>query len=386
MQKSRTEILIQKYLHHQLNEQEFEELKQWIEEDASHKEMLVKLLSLRHITNQLNLLDHFDKEATWKSILKRCNHNRRMRRIRIYSSAATLAIIMGISSILYFSNHITSNQLLTYTDTIQTKAFKNNEEARATLVLADRSEVQLYLNQQEINGSHISDGQIIFPKDDARHTDSVLIDTQVLQNQIKVPRGSEYSVVLSDGTKVTLNADSHLDFPVQFSEVREVTLEGEAFFEVTHDEKRPFIVKTHNHSIYVLGTTFNVTAYPDEELLITLVNGKIKIAAPTGEYILVPHEQYSSHTTSISKVDPELFTSWSTGTMEFDAMPLPALLAKLSRCYNVDLKLASKELENRKFTGIIFRNKPLSFALDILHRVSDVKFEKDGESILVKKQ
>ena len=67
-------------------------------------------------------------------------------------------------------------------------------------------------------------------------------------------------------------------------------------------------------------------------------------------------------------------------------MPLPDLLARLSRCYNVDLKLASKELENMKFTGIIFRNKPLSFALEILHRVSDVKFEKDDETILVKKQ
>ena len=117
-----------------------------------------------------------------------------------------------------------------------------------------------------------------------------------------------------------------------------------------------------------------------------LVSGKIKVTSPTGEYTMTPNEHYSSQTSLISQVDPELYTSWTTGAMEFDAMPLPDLLARLSRCYNVDLKLASKKLENMKFTGIIFRNKPLSFALEILHRVSDVKFEKDGETILVKKQ
>ena len=72
MQKSKTETLIQKYLSHQLNEQEFKELKQWIEEDASHKEIFVKLLSLRHVNNQLNLLQQFDKEASWEAIQKRC--------------------------------------------------------------------------------------------------------------------------------------------------------------------------------------------------------------------------------------------------------------------------------------------------------------------------
>ena len=386
MQKSRIEVLIRKYLHHRLDERELEELKQWIEEDASHRETFVKLLSLHHVNNQLNLLHRIDKETAWKTILKRCHPDRTARRIKIYSSAAALAVIIGISSLLYFGSRTASDQLFTSAHPDRTKVPETDGKPRATWVLADRSEVQLYSNGHEINGSHISDGQIIFPREDTKPTDSVSIDTRVVQNQIKVPRGSEYSIVLSDGTKVMLNADSHLDFPVQFSETREVTLEGEALFEVVPDEKRPFIVRTGNHAIYVLGTTFNVTAYPDEEILITLVNGKIKITAPTGEYILAPHEQYSSRTASVRKTDPELFTSWTTGAMEFDAMPLPALLVKLSRYYNVDLRLDSKELENLKFTGIIFRNQPLSFALDILHRVSDVKFEKHGETILVKKQ
>ena len=78
--------------------------------------------------------------------------------------------------------------------------------------------------------------------------------------------------VLADGTKVKMNADSHIDVPVQFGDTREVTLEGEAMFEVTHDEARPFIIKAHDHAIYVLGTTFNISAYPDEELSVTPVS------------------------------------------------------------------------------------------------------------------
>ena len=106
MQKSKTETLIQKYLSHQLNEQELEELKLWIEEDASHREIFVKLLSLHHVNNQLNLLHQFDKEASWKSIQHRCNRSHTIhRRIAIYSSAAAIAILIGITSILYLSNN-----------------------------------------------------------------------------------------------------------------------------------------------------------------------------------------------------------------------------------------------------------------------------------------
>ena len=101
MQKNKTEILIQKYLSHQLNEQEFEELKQWIAKDASHREIFVKLLSLHHVNNQLNLLHQFDKEGSWKSLQNRCNQSGSIyRRIVVYSSAAAIAILIGITSIV----------------------------------------------------------------------------------------------------------------------------------------------------------------------------------------------------------------------------------------------------------------------------------------------
>lgn len=382
MQKNKIETLIQKYLDNQLNKEEFEELKQWIEEDSAHKETFVKLLSLHHINHQLRFLHEFDKEASWEAIGKRCKQKRMTKHLTLYASAATLALIIGISSFLYFTPSEVSQNIAE-----DSKAITSHPgNPKATLVLADHSEVLLYQNQQEINGSQVIDGEITFPKENNKLPAKATPDTKLLQNQIKVPKGSEYSIVLADGTKIRMNADSHLDFPVQFGESREVTLKGEAYFDVTHDETRPFIVSAGDHKIYVLGTIFNVTAYPNEDICVTLVNGKIKVAAPKGEYFLSSGEQYTSGTTSVTKVETDAYTSWTNGAMEFDAMPLPDLLTKLSRWYDVDLQLASKDLETRKFTGVIFRNKPLNFALDILHRVSDVQFEKKGKTIYVKEQ
>ena len=222
MQKSKTETLIQKYLSHQLNEQEFKELKQWIEEDASHKEIFVKLLSLRHVNNQLNLLQQFDKEASWEAIQKRCKQPHSIRyRVAIYSSAAAIAVIIGIASILYFNNR---NLTPAITQSEHSSLPQNTQTPKATWVQANQSVIPVYENQREINGSYINNGEIIFPQE-SDYPHKTELDTELLQNKIIVPKGSEYAIVLADGTKVKMNADSHIDFPVQFGDTREITLE-----------------------------------------------------------------------------------------------------------------------------------------------------------------
>ena len=145
MQKNKTEILIQKYLSHQLNEQEFEELKQWIEKDASHREIFVKLLSLHHVNNQLNLLHQFDKEGSWKSLQNRCNQSGSIyRRIVVYSSAAAIAILIGITSILYFNDRNLAPVIAQSEQSQQSPLSQNPETPKATWVQANQSVVPLY--------------------------------------------------------------------------------------------------------------------------------------------------------------------------------------------------------------------------------------------------
>ncbi len=166
MQKNKTEILIQKYLSHQLNEQEFEELKQWIEKDASHREIFVKLLSLHHVNNQLNLLHQFDKEGSWKSLQNRCNQSGSIyRRIVVYSSAAAIAILIGITSILYFNDRNLAPVIAQSEQSQQSPLSQNPETPKATWVQANQSVVPLYNSQREINGSRINNGEITFPQE-----------------------------------------------------------------------------------------------------------------------------------------------------------------------------------------------------------------------------
>lgn len=127
MQNSRIETLIQKYLDRKLDEREFEELKQCIEEDVSHKKLFVKLLSRRNITNQPELLRQFNKESSWEAIRKHCNRNRQMRKRMIFSSVAMAAMIIGISSVLYFNGHLIADRLVARNDTVITGVSISND-------------------------------------------------------------------------------------------------------------------------------------------------------------------------------------------------------------------------------------------------------------------
>ena len=111
-------------------------------------------------------------------------------------------------------------------------------------------------------------------------------------NTLAIPRGGEYQLILSDGTRIWMNAESLLRYPTSFiGEKREVFLEGEAFFEVAKDAKHPFIVHTNRHSVEVLGTSFNISAYPDYKVYTTLAEGRIKVSTTKVSVVLNPDQQ-----------------------------------------------------------------------------------------------
>ena len=149
----------------------------------------------------------------------------------------------------------------------------------------------------------------------------------------------EYKLVLSDGTKVWLNSASKLKYPVAFTGgQRKVFLEGEAYFEVAADTVHPFLVETSGMSVTVLGTGFNVMAYPEEmEAAVTLVHGKVGVQTDHRQQILQPDEQYVYQTTTrrgtVRKVDVSQYVDWKDGILNFDSMPLEELTRRLGRWY-----------------------------------------------------
>jgi len=211
-------------------------------------------------------------------------------------------------------------------------------------------------------------------------------------HELIVPRGGEYSLELSDGTKVHVNAGSKLLYPVNFNKnQREVFLSGEAYFEVKHMEEVPFVVHAGETDIQVLGTSFNVNAYVENFCdVITLEEGCVQIATKGGGIRrIVPGQQYSydkkTQQVDVENVDTELFTSWRNGYYYFNRMPLETILNTLSLWYNVDVEYEDTTLKYVCFSGKLKRFENIQHLLEKFERTENVGFVLKGEKIIVKK-
>ncbi|WP_293953457.1 MULTISPECIES: FecR family protein [unclassified Sphingobacterium] len=206
-------------------------------------------------------------------------------------------------------------------------------------------------------------------------------DPSKLVLELATPLGGIYQITLPDGTKVWLNAGSSLKYPMSFAKnERRVSLEGEAFFEVTKDSARPFKVLSKGQEIEVLGTAFNVNAYPDNTAIkTTLVNGKVKLSNDKrySEAIYLLPGQQSTNTNNgkiqLANVDTAPFTAWKEGLFYFDETPLADALQQIGRWYNVEVKYKG-EVPQTHFYGRIKRSKPLRDVLDVLEE-GGLRFE-----------
>lgn len=208
---------------------------------------------------------------------------------------------------------------------------------------------------------------------------------------MSTPRGGQYQAVLPDGTKVWLNAESSIEFPVQFAkEERVVQVEGEVFFDVVHDADRPFKVKMERQQLTVKGTTFNVHAYKEEKSsYTTLLSGKVDIFTDKGKDIkLIPGQTLSNDGSKLEvlQLNTESIVAWKDGYFIFDKEPLQSVMQKISRWYDVEIAYAPGDKVEEIFGGSISRGVNLSEVLNILEITGDVKFTIEGRKIIVHKK
>ncbi len=209
---------------------------------------------------------------------------------------------------------------------------------------------------------------------------------------ISTLRGKGYKVILSDGTTVLMNADTKLTFPTCFTgKQRTVRLEGEAYFQVTKDSKRPFVVCTDKTRTRVLGTEFNIKAYPLSQTHITLVEGSIVVndietlekieLKPGQDAVLLDQNKFS-----IKNIDTKYYVQWKEGYFYFDDVTLYDLMQELGRWYNVDIEIESKQLMNYRLHFVADRNKPIDNVIDNLNRFSYLSVSKTGNKIFISKK
>ncbi|SKB86955.1 FecR family protein [Daejeonella lutea] len=254
---------------------------------------------------------------------------------------------------------------------------------KAILTLADGTQIILdnaadgtLTTQGNISVNKNKDGQLIYKVNNGASESAKVLEF----NTIRTPASGQYQVVLSDETKVWLNAGSSIKFPTAFTaNERLVEIEGEAYFEVAKDRKRPFRVKSDNQLIEVLGTHFNVNAYRDESLVkTTVVEGSVKISSGTENNTIKPGQQNRLSRTKgnmhIAEVDLEEAISWKNGLFMFDNEEIHSIMRKISRWYGVEVVYQDRDIEE-KFGGTVSRFENVSQVLKILEVTGTIHFK-----------
>ncbi|WP_286858205.1 MULTISPECIES: FecR family protein [Sphingobacterium] len=203
---------------------------------------------------------------------------------------------------------------------------------------------------------------------------------------LEVPAAGTYSVLLSDGTTVWLNAASKLEYPDQFvGDERRVKLVGEAFFQVAKDASKPFRIEVENSVIEVLGTSFNVNAY-HKEINTSLVEGKVKIMNQGREAYLSPGNEaiISANKIHVQPADIQKNTAWQRGEFVLDGSSFAEIIDQVSRWYNVEFVNVGDIPLNSRFNGTLSRESRLSEVLRILAFGTNRKFEIDGRHIVIR--
>ena len=203
---------------------------------------------------------------------------------------------------------------------------------------------------------------------------------------VTVPAGQRASLILADGTTVWLNSNSTLKYPANgfHSKNRKVTLEGEGYFEVAHDEKHPFIVETEKYDIRVLGTTFNVSAYPNSDMFETsLIEGKVTVYQPSTQHevTLKPHEKVEAKDGKLYK---ETFSSdndflWRMGIYSFKDEPLETVFKKLEQYYEVKIINKNEEIASRPCTGKFRQKEGIEHVMKVLQKYVKFNYTQDDE-------
>ena len=372
--------LIKKSLIKDLSDKEQKELDQLLD-DQSLQDVYKELSDRGYLKKQFMEYEKYSSQKAYREFKERRGHSGRIRIVRwVAVVAAVWVLALGVTLWMTFWKKENVAPL-----PVASKIIPAGEK-KATLTLADGTEVHVeeitaQILQEKGMNIEYRNGEIVYHKSEEK-------TTEVVYNKLEVPRGGECMIKLDDGTKVWVNAETKLKYPVTFvGDRREVVLEGEAFFDVAKNEK-PFIVKTSFGDVRVLGTAFGISAYASEpESYTTLVRGKVSVEREgIKPVVILPGEQVvTSKDGKMIKqqVDVEEFVGWKDGIYVFKEKSLGEIMKTLERWYNISVDFQEKSLVDLPFTGNLKRYDDINVFFDALTRTGDMKYRVEGNQVIL---
>ena len=371
--------LLQKEIFEELTMEDREELEDWLKTDATRREWYDRMRSRDFMKeDHRHYLEIADPEQAWGRMEGDMNRNVRKTRWTWIGSVAAVAVI--IFCVTFFWGREGKIRPPVYL------SVNVHESVLISLIVDDgKDSIPLNVNQDVCfveNGVRAENNTLIY--------DTVLRQmSEVEHHTLAVGRGGEYRLTLSDGSVVWFNAGSSLRYPVCFTgDRRVVELHGEAFFQVSPNEKMPFEVKSGDFSVSVLGTSFNVTNYMDEQYArVTLATGKLQVNK--GEHCVIIHPnqqvQLGSDCFDVREVDARYYTSWIENKFMFDDEPLNVIVRKLARWYDLDYEFTDPSLEGTRFSGQLLKYDDITKAFELLEMTTNVHFTINQNTILIMK-
>ena len=370
-------------------EDEKQQVENWVAEKEEHRLLYEKIVSGKSIAEYLKKEGDVKAVTDIKAVSARVRERiqekemGKRRVLRKWYAVTGAACLIGI---------ILGGVFLNHEDRESVALVENNPEQvvneKVMLVLSDGQTIGLA--HQGTDSIYIGQATIIKKENQLayqRRQDTLGTRVEEERNRIITTVGGDYCFILSDGTKVWLNAESELDFPVDFvGKERVVRLKGEAYFEVKPDAAHPFIVETRGVRTRVLGTSFNIKAYDNEEsIFTTLLTGKVKVSAIGEEnesVVLTPgmqsEWQENGQKMSVKKVNAENFTAWRQGAFMFDNENIMVVTRVLERWYGLKF-IYNENVHEHTFSGRLSKDEPLESILETLTFTGGPQFkiEKD---------
>lgn len=379
--KERFEIsrLLAKLLAGNINEEERQRLQAWLDDSPLHAEELntlrEELMTTRH-TLEMQRKGADMVNQRWRAFEKQLP-GKRFRVLKAWGRYAAILFWPVALALYFWLGQEKVGPVSMVDNSISAGYFK------AHLILDDGKQVTLDSTTQ----LSLQDGADIEAKNKVltyKNNDS-LQSLREKYNTLVIPRGGEYALELADGTRIWLNSETTLKFPVTFSgRERRVEMTGEGYFEVAKDKEHPFIVQVNGVDVKVLGTSFNISAY-DEEVVTTLVEGQVQVKTISDSLELNPNQQaaWDGKHLIVKDVDARNYTLWREGIFFFDNARLEDILDALGRWYNVHVFFQNSELKDMCFSVEIKRYEHIETILRRIAQTDKVKFDIKDKTVNV---
>lgn len=379
---NKIEELIVKRLTGEISPLEDRWLDCWLEEDVRNRELFDRIAADEEGNMKKYFANDYHSAFRQFKVIKAEKKRRKRRHLiaKVAASAAILVVVFAIAFEFIVSPREENRQMLMVETTI----------GNSPILKLSNGEIISFENKEVVKEANDTSTMIVIENNTLVYAAQKRVEEdKIIFNELIVPNKCRYMVTLSDSTRVWVNANSSIRFPVAFGQLeRRVYITGEALFEVAKDSERPFIVEVNDLSVKVLGTFFNINSYDNlPDINVTLVEGSVESYTDTWRKVLKPNEQLSYHKSdkkfSIKEVNGNDFTLWKDGTYIFKCERLSNIAGIINRWYGVECKIENPTYDTIEITGVLDVNLGLEHFMKLLKATSKIQYRMEGDDLII---